>query len=178
MSDKTELEVLKEKADKMGIKYHPNTGVDKLREKVNAELSDEKEPTTATTNKSSKKELTEAQKRAQKKKDALALVRVEVDCKDPNKKDWEGEFFTVSNSVTGTVRKYVQFNTPWHIPRIIFNVLKDKKLQRFKSVKGKEGTTTRESYLTNAYSVIELEPLTDKELKELADDQRARNAID
>lgn len=33
MSELNELDVLKERADQLGISYHPNIGVDKLREK-------------------------------------------------------------------------------------------------------------------------------------------------
>ena len=39
-----ELTLLKERADLMGIKYHPSIGVDKLREKVNSVLVPKDDP--------------------------------------------------------------------------------------------------------------------------------------
>ena len=39
-----ELELLKARADKLGIKYSPNIGIETLKERINAVLAPEKEP--------------------------------------------------------------------------------------------------------------------------------------
>ena len=73
-----ELTLLKERADLMGIKYHPSIGVDKLREKVNSVLVPKDDPIPA-------KETT-AQVRMREIKNANLLSRVRISSMDPNKK--------------------------------------------------------------------------------------------
>lgn len=113
------------------------------------------------------------------RREALALVRVIVSQKDPMKSNWEGEIITVGNDIVGDVKKYVPFNLDegYHIPRMIANVLKGKECTIFinKRVNGQNVQTAK---LIKAYSVTELQPLTQEELDELAADQSARHAID
>ena len=176
-----ELTVLKARADKMGISYHPSIGVDKLKEKIKAALSDEpveavedevaETVTEVKVKKKSKGEL---------KKEASKLVRIRVTCMNPNKKEWEGEIFTVSNAVVGTFKKYVPFNTEegYHVPHIIYEQLKERKCQIFQTVRDSRGNKSRKGKLINEFSIEMLPPLTPAELQELARKQAMANSVD
>jgi hypothetical protein len=48
----------------------------------------------------------------------------------------------------------------------------------FRTVKSAKGIDIKEPYLAKAYSIEVLPPLTEKELAQLAADQRARHAVD
>ena len=90
-----ELELLKARADKLGIKYSPNIGIETLKERINAVLSPEKEPVAVNA---------EDAERTRVRNDALKLIRCQIVNLNPNKKAWEGEIITVWNKYTGTVR--------------------------------------------------------------------------
>jgi hypothetical protein len=109
----------------------------------------------------------------------MALVRVNIHCNDPAKKEWPGEIITVSNSVI-EAKKYVKYDTTegYHIPKIIYLALKDKDIQLFRTIKSTKGVDIKEPYLAKAYAIEVLPPLTQKELEQLAADQRARHSID
>ena len=171
---KSELETLKERADKMGIKYHPNVGVETLRERVNAALSGESTEETKEAEKASEKE-TEGQRKQRMKKEALKLVRVRVTNMNPNKKEWEGEILTVSNAVLGTVKRFVQFNEEWHVEQIILNAMKERQCQIFPKARGPRGEQIVKSKLVNEFNIEILPPLTEKELKDLAQRQAMAN---
>ena len=161
---KDELTTLKERADQMGLSYHPSIGVEKLREKINDALAESSEPAEPESAGAIRK---------RKRDEALALVRIRVTCMNPNKKEWEGEIFTVSNAVVGTQRKYVPFNADegYHVPRIILNQIKARQCQVFHTVKDERGNKTRQGKLIKEFAVEELPALTEQELKELAQRQ-------
>ena len=165
-----ELTILKERADKMGITYSPNIGIEKLKEKINAVLDTDTSEETIDDK--------EEAKRLKQMKDALKLVRVIVTPTQSAKTELHGEIFTVSNSLVGTVKKYVPFGVEagYHIPQIIYNAIKDKKSNHFYTQRI-NGVDIRKYRSMPAYNVVVLDPLTEAELKQLADDQRARNAI-
>ena len=162
-----ELVTLKERADKMGITYSPNIGVEKLKEKINAVLN---------INESKADEVED--KRLKQMKNAMKLVRVIVTPTQSTKTELHGEIFTVSNSLVGTIKKYVPFGVEvgYHIPQIIYDAIKDKKSNHFYTQRV-NGVDIRKYRSMPAYNVVVLDPLTEEELKQLADDQRARNAI-
>lgn len=113
------------------------------------------------------------------RKEALALKRVIVSPKDPMKQNHEGDIFTAGNDVIGDVKKYIPYNvdTGWHVPEILLGVLRSKKCTVFVNKKV-NGRSVQEPKIIDAYSIIELPPLTEDELSELAADQSARHAID
>lgn len=124
-----------------------------------------------------------AQKRVRLKRHANELIRINVTCMNPAKKEWEGEIIAGGNALVGTLTKYVPFNTDegWHVPRILYNVLRDRMCQVFVSKKVKIGgteQTKREGKLIKEFSIDVLEPLTKEELEELAARQAATHAID
>lgn len=177
MTDKTELELLKERADQMGIKYHPNIGVDSLRDKVNAHLAgdttDEAEPVQkATTGKT----------RVQTYEEAMKLVRIRLTCMDPAKSDWPAEIITVSNDIVGDVRVAVPYKEEfyengYHVPNIIYQFLRERKYSSIKTTKGPKGPV-QTTIQANAYAIEVLPQLTPEELEDLRMQQAASKSID
>lgn len=193
---KDELTALKERANSMGIQYHVNIGLEKLREKVNAALNDEEEPTDvkqvpapnvpaglkvgATPEEiiagylaAQDSNMTPGQKRNQAIKDANRLVRVRVTCMNPNKRDWEGEILTVSNAVVGTFKKFVPFNSVegWHVPFIILQALKERQCQIFVNGTDGNGRKIKRAQLIAEFGIEILPALNETELKELGQRQ-------
>lgn len=172
----SELDSLKARADMLGVSYHPSIGVDKLRDKVNAAMATPSaqdvtpEPAVESENAARRRHMNEA----------AELVRIRVSCMNPNKKEWEGEIFTVGNSVVGTFKKYVPFNAEdgWHVPRIIYNQLTERQCQIFVAHKDSRGNTTRRSKTIKEFAVEVLPPLTQTELTDLANRQAMSKAID
>lgn len=123
---------------------------------------------------------TAGQRRLRKKKEALELVRVRVTCMNPAKKEWEGEIFTAGNNTVTSITKYIPFGNDegWHIPRIIYNVIRDREAQIFVTVKDDKGRKVRTGKMIKEFAIEVLEPLSLEELGVLAARQAATHAID
>jgi len=162
-----ELTLLKERADLMGIKYSPNIGVEKLKERIAEKVEGKKEEvevSKAVSDKVSK----EAKAKMARKEEALKLVRVRITNMNPLKGVLKGEIISAGNSEFGFVKKFIPFNAEngWHIPQIILNVLKDKKFMTHYEVKVGNKRIKRHKLIPE-YSIEILPPLTPKELEEL-----------
>jgi hypothetical protein len=156
-----ELESLKERADRLGIKYHPSIKVESLREKVTAAMSDTPVATSTP--------ITTVVK-VDPRKEASRLIRIRISCMNPAKREWDGEIISVGNSVVGTFKKYIPFSADegWHVPKIIYDALVDRQCQIFTAGKDSRGNTIRQSKLIKEFSIEVLPPLTADELQELA----------
>ena len=180
-----ELATLKARADMLGISYHPSIGVEKLKAKIEAKLSDTPEepeepeepapvqaPVVAVE--------TEGQKRQRLRRQAAELIRIRVTCMNPAKREWEGEIITAGNSAVGTFKKYIPFNADegWHVPRIIYNQLVERECQVFVSTKDGRGNSIRKGKTIKEFAIEVLPQLTQKELDELARRQAMAKAID
>ena len=167
-----ELEVLKARADRLGISYHPSIKVEKLREKLEKEMSGEI-PEKATPTKVVKEEETEAQLNNRKRLEATELIRIRVTCMNPQKKDWDGEIFTTGNAIVGTIKKYVPFNADegWHVPRMIYQQMLERQCQIFYTITNRNNVKTRAGKLIREFNIEVLPPLTVEELKEIAQRQ-------
>lgn len=160
-----ELEDMKKRATDMGVTFHPSIGAEKLAKKV-SEFIEEQEATNIKEARDSK--LTEKQKtNFVARNEALKLRRVVVTCMDPMKKGYQGEIFSAGNSIIGTVTKYIHFETEWHVPQIILNILKNRKYQQFDTKSNTKGQTVNTTRMVRAYSITELPDLTEQELYEL-----------
>lgn len=170
-----ELAALKKRADMMGISYHPSIGLEKLREKVNAALSDEPVEETKVT-----KGETEGQKRKRLADEAAKLVRIRVTCMNPIKKEWDGEIITAGNSAVGSFKKYIPFNADegWHVPNIIYQQLLQRECQVFTTQRDEKGNQYRKGKLIKEFAIEVLPPLTQEELDELARRQAMSKSID
>lgn len=203
LPEKSEYEVLVERATQMGLKFRSNIGLDKLRALVTNALegndtSEEDEeaeeevavpssipspsqllgntagPQTTTSALPFRKE-TKAEKFRRVRQEARQLVRVRITCHNPNKSEWQGEIITFGNAAVGTLKRYVPFETEWHVERAILNVLKKRQYQHFYNAKDEKGNVYRASKLVREFAVEELAQLTEAELKELAQRQAMAN---
>ncbi len=179
-----ELTALKERATTLGITFHPNIGVYKLREKVAAAI--EGKPAvpdvpevTAPTEVVAEVE-TKAQRAARLRKDANQLVRIRVTCMDPAKKEWLGAMYSVSNSLVGTIKKYVPFNNDegWHVPQMLLNHLRERTCQIFVSKTNPDGSKSRTGKIIKELAIEVMPALTAVELQELAQRQAMANNQD
>ena len=98
---------------------------------------------------------------------ARELVRVRITCMNPLKKEYEGEFFSVGNSEIPTITKFVQFEREYHVPRIMLNMIRNKKYQMFVEERTPNGGKIKRGKLVREYAIEELPPLTANELQEL-----------
>ena len=180
-----ELATLKARADMLGIPYHPSIGVEKLKAKIEAKLSDAPEETDEPEVKPQVQAPgvaveTEGQKRQRLRKQAAELVRIRVTCMNPAKREWEGEIFTAGNSAVGTFKKYIPFNADegWHVPRIIYNQLVERECQVFVTTKDGRGNSVRRGKSIKEFAIEVLPQLTQEELDELARRQAMAKSID
>jgi hypothetical protein len=174
VDETTKMEALKRKADMLKISYHPSIGMDKLKEKIEDKLAEQPTVDPMTTGAVGVLPASKIEKR----KEAGELVRIILNSRDPNKKDWPGEIFSVGNSTVGFFKKYVPYGTEWHVPKIIYNTIVDKKVQVFVNIKDSRGNKSKEGRLIRAYTVDVLDPLTATELAELATAQAASGRIE
>jgi hypothetical protein len=184
-----ELEELKAQADSLGMKYRKDITLENLKKKVREELAD-KEPANEDESeedaeisdaggefadaKAPKGESDNA-RRVRKQREASELVRVQITCMNPNKKEWDGEMITAGNNIVGTYRKFVKFGAEYHIPRIIYNVMKDRQCQVFVTERDDRGRQVRKGKQISEFNIAVLQPLTATELKELAQRQAMAN---
>jgi hypothetical protein len=173
-----ELEDLKERAKLLGVKFHPSIGADSLREKIKefqeAALAKDSEDAPVVQAASAVPELSakevETRRIAGIRANAEKLIRIRVTCMNPAKKDWNGEIITVSNRAVGTLKKFVPFNADdgWHVPNMIFEVMKARECQVFVTAKSKNGVAVRKGKLIKEFAIEVLDPLTPQELGDLA----------
>ena len=186
-----ELALLKGRAKQMGLTFHPKIGVVALRAKIANRLEgaqdqvDQAEETKAsplTTTKTVAAKATETvtQRNARLRKEAGKLVRVRISCMNPNKSEYEGEIFTVSNAVVGTFKRFVAYNNEegWHVPQIIFNHLKERECQIFYTVKGPRGNKIRKGRMIKEFAIEIMDPLTPAEIDALKIKQAMANNLD
>jgi hypothetical protein len=105
-----------------------------------------------------------------RKKFAGRLVRCIVTCMNPEKKKWQGEIISVGSAKLGTFKKFVAFNTPdgYHIPQIIFDMMKERKCTVFVDSRDARGQKIKKGKLIPEFSIEILPPLTPNELSDLA----------
>lgn len=115
---------------------------------------------------------------------ALRQHRVKVTNLDPADAQLNGAIVTAVNKFTGKVAKYVPYGEDeapngYHIPEILLNQLKNQKFPLRKELKGGQfGVKRYKTTMINKFAIEILPPLTEKELADLADHQRAAHSID
>lgn len=178
-----ELAALKARADMMGVTYHPSIGLEKLREKVNAAMTQEPAaaaPTVVTTAPAAPEVETDGQRAQRLKRDASRLVRIRLTCMNPAKAEWPGEIISVGNSVVGNFSKFVPFNADegWHVPNIIYKALNDRQCQVFTTIIDSRGNKSRKGKLIKEFAIELMPDLTPEELHDLAQRQAMSGAIE
>ncbi len=168
----TELDTLKQLAENKGIEFHPNIGLDKLKTKI-AEYDKRFAKAIEEPKRSSKMAA-----REEARKVAMKLIRVRIACMDPSKREWQGEWLSVGNSLLGFHTKYVLFDHEYHLTQFMVDNLKDRKFRMSKDIPDGKGGKISKNFFPNAYNVEILTPLDKKQLAELAADQAKRGAVD
>jgi hypothetical protein len=164
MIEKTELELLKERADIMAIDYHPSIGVKSLKAKM------EEHGAMVLPAKLKSGGETIPMRNARLRKAAQKLVRVRITNMDPDKRNHPGEIISVSNSAIGVIKKFIPFKDAddgWHIPIVLLDVLRERKFQTFFTTKV-NGKKVKRSRLAREFAIEILPELTITELSDLA----------
>ena len=175
VNGKSELDILKAQADRMGITYKSNISLTTLKAKIQLVQDGESLESPAVEASSTS---TEDQAEAVYK-EAMKLVRVQISPLDTNKAtNYDCDFFTAGNSIVGNVTRNIPFGRPWHVEQILVNAIKEKTYQQFTTKKNAQGADVVTKRNVPAYSVVELPPLTAQELKDLADLQARTNALE
>jgi len=190
MTQPTELQVLKARATQLNIPFSANIGLDTLKAKVHAFLNDLPEPVekgepapvrTVKTNPNLYVP-TESplQAKARKRREANRLVRVRVMNRNPAMKDYVGDWYCVSNSVVGDIRKFVAYDTEdgFHVPYMIYLHLLEKEYQVFTETKDSKGRPKVNAKNVKELSVELLDPLTEDEMADLKVRQINNKSID
>ena len=194
MSITEQVKVLRDQADKLGISYHHKHGADKLRAMVGEHLMADPAraglllasgeglhvPPTVAATPAAKPNLEyvpvkgdEYKKTSQKiaQYSAGKLMRIRFTNMNHNKKAWPGEMISVGSAKYGTWKKYIFFNgEDCHVPKIIYDHMKERECSSFYTVKTRGGEVRR-SKLIKEFAITDLPPLTQAELKLLADRQ-------
>ena len=177
----SQLQALHEQADALGVSYHHRAGAAKIQAAIDAFLvADNKVETPESVPGQQHVHtriivpLTPEQYRkkqfGQKRKHVAALIRCRIVCMNPEKKDWPGEIISVGSAKLGTFKKFIPFNTneAYHIPQIIYDVLRERKCSVFyDETDRRTGVKTRKSRQINEFAVEKLPPLTRGEIEEL-----------
>ena len=166
----SELDILKQQADTLGIKYSPNIGVETLKNKISAVIEAPVEEKTETQKVDARQALWN---------DAMCLVRLEIHNVNPAKSSLKGEFYTVANKIIGKVTKFVPYGDAgksYHVPNCIYQLLEEKKYLAFRDDSSAPNGKKRE--LIPEFNNKVLPPLTQEELEELKKAQLAGNHID
>jgi hypothetical protein len=204
----TELSLLKQRADLLGIKYHPSIGLENLKLKVSAVVTTDESVTSEDSSNEESKEISNAEntnekekrllektrlavingytesvnvRNARLRKEANRLVRVRITCMNPAKKAWQGEIFTVSNNIVGTVKKFIPFNVEndgWHVPQIILNQIEERQFQTFASTTDPKGRKLTKTRMAKEFVIERLDYLSPEELKQLAIKQAMSHSLE
>ena len=131
--------------------------------------------------------LSEVEKRAIVRAKAMRLHRVRVHNLDPADSAIPGAIKTVYNKYAGKVAKFIPYGeeneTGYHIPEILLNSLKEERYTMRKEVKQRGqvssfGVKQYKTVLMPKYNIEFLPDLNANEIRGLAQDQKARGAID
>jgi hypothetical protein len=184
------LQELKQEAQLLGIQFSGNISADSLVAKIDehkkvlaakkaaASAEIDRQSTGETYARTSIQEMTNANLEvAERRRHAKLLHRVIVTCHDPAKSKLPGRIMSVGNTAFGVETKYIAFNQPWHISTMMLNALKEKSFLAHYTVKdqrtGREITKHR---LVPEFSIQTLPPMTDEELRVLAEQQKLRDS--
>jgi hypothetical protein len=186
----TELELLKDRAKSMGMKFSGNIKVETLRKRIEDKMNgrteepadDEDEKVMAKPQSKRKTRMEQEQEiRDRLHKEKMCMRRVQIYNLNPQKNDLTGEFISVGNRYLGTVNRFVPFGEDTeggtHIEQVIYDDLKSRKFQQIRIKKEKDGSQTPSSRWVPEYNIVDLEALTQDQLDELALNQETAERV-
>ena len=159
------FKTLKEEAANLGIVFSPNIGEETLKTKIR-EFKLAQEVIAETTGAVTKVEQDNALR-----DEALKLVRVKVTCLNVEKARQQGFWAIGSNSLVGTIKKFIPVNVPWYMPQILVNVIQEK---QFTISTGKNN----QRMWTKEYNVEILPDISIQELEDLKHQQALKATSD
>jgi hypothetical protein len=169
----------------MGVSFHPATGVDKLKVLLAKALAPpvpkEKADALAPVAEAPLSEaVIAARKRKELRLESAKLVRIVVSCQNPAKADQKSEIFHTGNKFIGMFKRVVPFDVAegWHVEKIIYDMIKARKCQKFHTVVNRDGSKTRKGKLINEFVVEVLPDLSRKDLDKLALQQAMAHSIE
>lgn len=178
-----ELTLLKRRADKLGVAYSNNIGLETLKERVANAMEGSKEPEVKEEAKagSADKVQSVVELRAEKRKEAMKLVRIRYTNMNARKKDVPGEFFTVANGIVGTIKRYIPYGEAaengWHVENAIYKMMKRRTFTTTVTKRDDKGRPYNTSVERKEFAIEVLDPLTEEEREQLAKDQRASGRV-
>lgn len=178
-----ELTLLKRRADKLGVTYSNNIGLETLKERVANAMEGNKEPEVKEEAKadSADKVQSVVELRAEKRKEAMKLVRIRYTNMNARKKDVPGEFFTVANGIVGTIKRYVPYGEAaengWHVEYAIYKMMKRRTFTTTVTKRDDKGRPYNTSVERKEFAIEVLDPLTKEQMEQLAKDQRASGRV-
>lgn len=193
-----ELSMLKQRARMMNIPFSNNISVETLKERIQAKMDGEAtkdEPLIQldkpeSVNPFEQAAVSNTPVPAKKKSlrqllidENMRLVRLRITNLDPKKKDIPGEVFTVANEYLGTVSKFVPFGEHteggYHVPYVIYKMMKARKFLNIRTFVNKKNNNQIEvtHQWAQEFALEILEPLTPKELQNLATAQIAAGSV-
>lgn len=170
----TPRELLKEKANLLGIEYRSNISDEKLQQLIDEKMNPNiKEDTKDKTENEIVSEAITNMREVMTK-----LKRCVITCMDPAMKEWDTTpYLSISNSILTLPKIVIPFGVEWHVPQAYYDMIKTQKC--FMSVKGKDikgrAITVRKEI--NKYAIQDLPDLNEKELAELKQAQIMRDGI-
>jgi len=178
-----ELTLLKRRADKLGVSYSNNIGLETLKERVAKAMEGNKEPEDKEEAKFEAAEKTQSlvELRAEKRKEAMKLVRIRYTNMNPRKRDVPGEIFTIANGIVGTIKRYVPYGEAaengWHVEYAIYKMMKRRTFTSTVTKRDDKGRPYNTSVERKEFAIEVLDPLSKEELEQLAKDQRASGRV-
>lgn len=119
---------------------------------------------------------TPSQRKGRLRRESTKLVRINISCMDPAKQKHKGELICVGNRNIGTIQRFVPFNKDWHVEQIILDALLEKNYMVFDEEKTpRAGIIIKTPRNVPAFNIRILPPLTEGELKDLAQRQAMAN---
>lgn len=106
-------------------------------------------------------------------KEALRLVRCIITCNNTNKSSYTGEIFSARNASIPEVKKFIPFGTITHVPKILLNMIKEKKYQTFIKRKNNSGNVITKVHMIPEYNVEILPPISSQEFEAIKQKQLA-----
>ncbi len=136
--------------------------------RADKEEAEEGAPTVLTTS-------MKARQRQAARQKATKLVRVNITAFAPFEKQLKGAYFDVGNSVVGNIRRFIPFDTDWHVEAMMIDHIKDRK---YRTKKEWKDPITRKPMYENifhrAFGVMVLDDLTKEEHAEHVRAMKAR----
>ena len=121
----------------------------------------------------SNKPVAKRQRDAERRKESMKLIRIRLTALDPSLKEHTGHLACVSNRITN-VRKFIPFDVPWMVPKIIVDHLKERVYNTFKEISVKDGFN-KKVLVKPQFGIEYMEDMTIQELKDIKNAQLARS---